>query len=202
MCAWILLNRQQQFPQNPWRACLRLDSWSQIFQPTIPNWNHPTFFLDSICFFHINLPSPWSPLSIDCPLKVHNRLEYLQQFILSLSKVGSSRSKIFENNLFACFNQVKGVENVLVVFSHDVWDESINEAVRWYLSRGRCKRENLKKKKKHVTLGGWGIRLGWVDQWNRQVILDEWYDLTEVQVKVENLTIEYKMYDYTSSYHT
>ena len=28
------------------------------------------------------------------------------------------------------FSKVKGVENVLVVFSHDVWDEAINEAIR------------------------------------------------------------------------
>ena len=29
------------------------------------------------------------------------------------------------------FLQVKGLESTLVVFSHDVWDEVINKAVRW-----------------------------------------------------------------------
>ena len=105
----------------------------------IPNQNHnfffPAQFFSFILIFH--LYDHLFQNSIGCPLKVHNRLEYLQQFILSLSKVGSSRSKIFwflfQNNLFDGFNKVKGVENVLVVFSHDVWDELINEAVRWYL---------------------------------------------------------------------
>ena len=32
---------------------------------------------------------------------------------------------------YKSFLQVKGLESTLVVFSHDVWDEVINKAVRW-----------------------------------------------------------------------
>ncbi len=49
------------------------------------------------------------PQLYTCP-QVHNRLEYLKQLISSLS---ASR----------------GIERTLLVFSHDFWDESVNELV-------------------------------------------------------------------------
>ena len=98
---------------------------------------------------YVNMPlTPPPPiLSSYFFLKVHNRLEYLQQLILSLSKVSywcmphichiwlvsdlliPKQPKIASR--VKTFSKVKGVENVLVVFSHDIWDEVINEAIRW-----------------------------------------------------------------------
>ncbi len=43
-------------------------------------------------------------------MQVHNRLQYLQQLITSLSKA-------------------RGIERTLLVFSHDFWDEGVNRLV-------------------------------------------------------------------------
>ena len=43
-------------------------------------------------------------------VQVHNRLQYLRQLIISLS-------------------QAQGIDKTLIVFSHDYWDENINDLV-------------------------------------------------------------------------
>ena len=59
-------------------------------------------------------------------IQVHDRLEYLR-YVRSRKY---NQIELYFRQLIKSFSLAAGIDKALLIFSHDVWDEELNELVR------------------------------------------------------------------------